>query len=196
MIGFSHDSNDRKARPLRILAVLLALLAGLAPALAQQRGLTLFGNRDFEMDWVQGEGGKMIRVRYLAERRMLRIEALDGSGQVMLRDLAKGDVLILVAEGQRGIYGSRGRPVLGMTIEAGDALREVAGETCREARVNGAVLCLSDDGIPLIMEEGGVPVRAIRILRQTQNPALFTVPRDAKILPMPGSGMPVPGVPF
>ncbi|MCU0819331.1 MAG: hypothetical protein MUF11_08480 [Beijerinckiaceae bacterium] len=196
MLGFSHDSDDRKARPLRILLALLVVCLGLSPAFAQSRGLQLFGLRDFEMDWVQGEGGKMMRVRYLAERRILRIEALDGSGQVMLRDLAKGDVLILIAEGQRGIYGSRGKPVLGMAIEAGEATREVAGETCREARINGATICLADDGIPLVMEEGGAPVRAIRVLRQPQNPALFTVPKDAKIQPMPGSNAPVPGVPF
>jgi hypothetical protein len=47
-----------------------------------------------------------------------------------------------------------------------------------------------------VMEEGGAPFRAIRLLRQAQNPALFTVPKDAKIQPMPGSKAPVPGVPF
>lgn len=181
---------------MRIFVLLLALWCGFQMASAQQRGPQLFGHRDFEMDWVQGDGGKMMRVRYLAERHILRIEALDGSSQVMLRDLAKGDVLILVAEGQRGVYGSRGRPVIGMNVELSDATREVAGESCREARINGATICLSDDGIPLVMEEGGAPIRAIRLLRQAQNPALFTVPKDAKIQPMPGSSMPVPGVPF
>lgn len=181
---------------MRILVTLFAALLGLSAAAAQTRAPQLFGHRDFEMDWMQGEAGKMMRVRYLAERRILRIEALDGSGQVMLRDLAKGDVLILVAEGQRGVYGSRGRPVIGMNVEPGEATREAAGETCREARINGATICLSDDGIPLIMEEGGAPIRAIRILRQPQNAALFTVPKDAKIQPMPGSSAPVPGVPF
>ncbi|MCA3632176.1 MAG: hypothetical protein INF16_05230 [Methylobacterium sp.] len=196
MLGFSHDSNDRKAQTLRILAVLLALLSGMLPAFAQGSGFTLFGNRDFEMDGVQGDGGKMMRMRYLAERRILRIEALDGSGQVMLRDLVNGDVLILVQEGRQGIYGSRGRPIIGMAVLPGEAVREVAGETCREARVNGATICLSEDGIPLVMEEGGAPFRAIRLLRQAQNPALFTVPKDAKIQPMPGSKSPVPDVPF
>ncbi|MCA3606014.1 MAG: hypothetical protein IOC55_09345 [Methylobacterium sp.] len=181
---------------MRILPVLLALLSGMLPAFAQGGGFALFGNRDFEMDGVQGDGGKMMRMRYLAERRILRIEALDGSGQVMLRDLAKGDVLILVQEGRQGIYGSRGRPIIGMAIVPGEATREVAGETCREARVNGATICLSDDGIPLVMEEGGTPIRAIRLLRQAQNPALFSVPKDAKIQPMPGSNAPVPGAPF
>jgi hypothetical protein len=127
MLGFSHDSNDRKAQSLRILPVLLALLSGMLPAFAQGSGFTLFGNRDFEMDGVQGDGGKMMRMRYLAERRILRIEALDGSGQVMLRDLAKGDVLILVQEGRQCIYGSRGRPIIGMNIVPGEAVREVAG---------------------------------------------------------------------
>lgn len=173
----------------------MALWASLVPALGQDRGFVLFGHRDFEMDAVQGDGGKMVRLRYLAEKRMLRIEALDGSDQVMLRDLAQGDVLILVAEGQRGVYGTRARPILGSNVVPGEATREVAGETCRDARVNGATICLANDGIPLVMEEGNAPVRAIRLLRQTQNPALFAPPRDAKILPLPGSTQPAPAAP-
>jgi hypothetical protein len=181
---------------LRILLGLLVLVTGLSPVFAQTRGPQLFGFRDFEMDWVQGEGSSVYRLRYLAARHMLRIEALDGSAQVMLRDLVKGDILVLLSEGQRGIYGSRGRPVLGAPIEPGDVTRQIAGETCRVARVSGSVLCLADDGIPLAVEDGAAPVRATRLLRQAQNPALFTVPKDAKILPLPGGSRNVPGAPF
>ncbi|CAN1556729.1 hypothetical protein MCEMSEM23_02442 [Rhabdaerophilaceae bacterium] len=165
-------------------------------AQAQQAGAMLFGARDFEMDWVQAGNGQLLRLRYLSARRILRIEALDGSEQVMLRDLEKGDVLILVAEGKRGVFGHRVQPMRGLSFVPGEVVRSIAGEDCRETTLSGLTLCLSDDLIPLVVNDRGQEFIAQRLLRQAQNPALFTVPKDTKIQPLPGNSGPLPGIPF
>ena len=191
-------------RGFSILVSVLALAATMlvsGPLRAQQNGPALFGSRDFEMDWLQAGSGRALRLRFFAARRILRIEALDGSGQVVLRDLEKGDVLVLVGEGQRGVYGQRGAPLRGLQIIPGDGRRTIAGEECREASAGSVAFCLTDDMIPLAMTEGGQEMMAQRLLRQPQNPALFTVPKETKILPMPGNSGAgyagsLPGVPF
>lgn len=172
-------------------------LFGLLPAslTAQIAAPPLFGRQDFEMDWVDRQSGKAIRLRFWAERRILRIEAQDGSQQAMLHDLQRGLVFVLVAEGQRGVYGREGTPLGNLPIILGDQNRQIAQEMCRDASVGGAQLCLSDDGLPLLVLQGEQQWQAERVLRQPQNPALFSVPKDAKIQPFPGGGR-APGLPF
>lgn len=179
--------------PRLALLIVLGLLP--TPLAAQNAGPALFGRQDFEMDWVDRQSGKTVRLRFLAERRILRIEALDGSQQAMLHDLQRGAVYVLVAEGQRGVYGREGTPLGNLAVVLGDQTRQIAGETCRDASVGGAQLCLSDDGVPLLVLQGEQQWQAERVLRQPQNPLLFALPKDAKIQPFPGGGR-APGLPF
>lgn len=172
---------------------LLALLALICPPLAGDlfaQGRQLFGKHDFELEWRLEPAGKLIRARFLAEKRLLRLEALDGSGEALIRDLAGGGVLVLVDEGRRGVYAGQGRPAEVFSGQPEARIREVAGESCRDFSLGRALICLSDDGIPLLVEEEGGAMNTLRIIRQAQNPALFLAPKDVKPKPLPaGSGL-------
>ena len=165
-------------------AVAIAHAQGTPPA--QPRAGQIFGTRDFEMDWRVQPGDRAIRVRFQGETKRLRIEALDGSAQTMLKDLQKGEVLILVDEGKKGVFVTAGQPLPRSFGQATGRLRSVAGEQCQDFEQGGAVLCLSQDGIPLAVDSGEQKISAERIVRQTQNPALFVPPKDAKPKPIPG----------
>lgn len=175
-----------------ICAAAFAFVAGMAaPVLAQQppaqpSGLQLFGSRDFEMDWRMQQGNRMVRLRYSAELKRLRIEALDGSGQAMLKDLAGGGVTILVDEGRKGVFAAPGQPMpRGFGSPTGE-IRSILGEQCQDFDLEGARLCLSRDGIPIGVTQRGEVIVAERLVRQAQNPALFLPPKDAKPQPIPG----------
>lgn len=176
------------------MALLIAAVA--SGASAQSGGFQLFGHRDFEMDGIQQQDGKAMRLRYLAARRILRMEMLDGSGQAMLINFAQGDVLLLVAEGQRGVLGRRDGAIVSQRVVPADGIREIAGEKCREASVNGTPACIADDGVPLMLSGPQGEFVAQRVLRQPQSPGLFTVAKDTKIQPFPGYNGPVPAAPF
>lgn len=179
-----------------LLAMASAITALLVPLEASAQGRQLFGARDFEMDW-STSGGKTLRVRYLAAAKRVRLEALDGSGEAMVKDLARGDVFVLVAEGQRGVYAAKAEPMRGLNGNLTERVREIAGEKCRDMAGGSVTLCLSDDGIPLVVEENGQILSATRIVRQAQSPALFQPPKDAKMQPMPGRGAnSLPKLPF
>jgi hypothetical protein len=177
-----------------------ALLAGLGAhmptSFAQSSGFQLFGHRDFEIDGVQQHDGKGMRLRYLAARRILRMEMLDGSGQALLINFAQGDMLLMIADGQRGVFGRRDAGIISQRIVPADATRGIAGEQCREASINGSAACLADDGVPLMMAGPQGEFVAQRVLRQPQNPALFTFAKEIKIQPFPGYSGPLPTAPF
>lgn len=186
----------RRLGPFRLTAfgLLAALLAGVA--MAQSGGFQLFGHRDFELDGIQQQDGKPMRLRYLAARRILRMEMLDGSGQAMLINFAQGDVLLVVAEGQRGVFGRRDSAIASQRVIPADGIREIAGEKCREASINGTPACIADDGVPLVMSGPQGEFVAQRVLRQPQSVALFTVSKETKIQPFPGYNGPLPTAPF
>lgn len=190
-------SARRQIRLAGAFAVMVALLGQVAPSPAHAQERHLFGARDFEMDWQLEPGGRILRLRFLAAQRRLRIEMLDGSDQVMLRDLAKGDVVVLVAGGAKGAYGTKVAPMAAFRPEAIGETREIAGETCRDFTIQGQVLCVSDDGIPLAVEFGAGRLMARKLLRQGQHPALFELPKGTALKPMPGeSADKVPKLPF
>lgn len=179
------------------LAALCSALLALAPGVvAQSGGMPLFGQRDFEMDGIQQQDGKAMRLRYLAARRILRMEMLDGSGQSMLINFAQGDLLLLIADGQRGVFGRRDSAILNQRVIPSDGTRSIAGEPCREARINGSPACIADDGVPLMLSGPQGEFVAQRVLRQPQNPALFTIAKETKIQPFPGYNGPLPAAPF
>ena len=166
-------------------------------ATAQTAGRQLFGARDFEMEWRVEPQGKQMRVRFLATARRVRVEALDGSGEAMVKDLARGDVIVLVDEGRKGVYTARAAPMGAFSGAPSENMREIAGEKCRDFVMDGGTYCLSQDGIPLVVQQSGQTMTAQRVLRQAQNPALFAPPRDAKPKPMPGrDASSMPKLPF
>lgn len=177
-------------------AFLVGLVANTPNSLAQSGGFQLFGQRDFEMDGIQQHDGKGMRLRYLAARRILRMEMLDGSGQAMLINFAQGDMLLLIADGQRGVFGRRDAAISSQRVIPADATRDIAGEKCREASINGSPACIADDGVPLMLAGPQGEFVAQRVLRQSQNPALFTFAKEIKIQPFPGYNGPLPAAPF
>jgi hypothetical protein len=185
-MALSRQSALRQALIAPMLGLILLSSAANAQAPVQPRGPQMFGARDFEMDWRMEPGNRAIRLRYQAELRRLRIEALDGSAQTMLKDLEKGDVLILVDEGRRGVFAAQGQPAPRSFGAPSGRIRTIAGEQCQDFEMSGAVLCLSNDGIPLGVTQGEQQINAERLVRQTQNPALFAPPKDAKPKPIPG----------
>lgn len=163
-----------------LLAVILA-----TPAFAQDNGRVLFGQRDFEMDWRVDPAGRRIRLRFQGATRRLRIEPHDGSDQVMIRDFVKGDILVLVAEGRKGVYGAKTAPLGPFRSEGIGRLREIVGEACREIATEGRTMCLTDDGIPVEIVLGGQTIRAESLARRSQHPALFEPPKDVPVKPIP-----------
>lgn len=180
----------------RLGLTLGVLFAAALPAPGQSNGFQLFGRADFEMDAVQVADGRPLRLRYLAARRILRIEALDGSGEAMLIHITQGDIFVVVGGGQGGVFARRDRAIASWPVEAEDATRNIAGEICREARMDGGPACIADDGVPLMLGGPSGEVIAQRVLRQPQSPALFTLPKETKIQPFPGYRGPLPAVPF
>lgn len=169
-------------------ALLLAtfVICAALPADAQTGARQIFGRADFELEWQSEPGDARLRLRYLAAERRLRIEALDGSGEAMIQDLGKGGRIVLVDEGKRGVYVAPAPPLAPFRGEAQAETRLIAGENCRDFLQDAAVYCLSDDGLPLVIEEGGRRLTATRLLRQRQNAALFSAPADAKPQVFPG----------
>jgi hypothetical protein len=166
-------------------------------ACAQGAQPTLFGKADFEMEWQLQPQAKLLRVQFLAEKRRLRIEMLDGSDQAMIRDLASGKVAVLVANGTKGAYGSMARPMGAFRPEAVGEVREIIDNKCRDFRFQSRLLCITDDGIPLEVDLGGARLTATRLLRKSQLPALFEVPKELVLKPVPGSTAgPLPSIPF
>jgi hypothetical protein len=191
------------AASLRVLAV-AGVVAAVSPALAQgglapqqTEGPQLFGMADFEMEWRLSPQEKVLRVQFLAAKRRLRIEALDGSDQVMLRDLVTGKVVILVTNGARGAFGTMAKPLAAFRPDSVGELREVAGNQCRDFMQEGRKLCVTDDGIPVEVDFGGGVLSATRLMRRAQVPALFEVPADLTLKPVPGDNAgALPQVPF
>lgn len=186
----------RQSSVFTLAALCSAVLAAVPGVLAQSTGMPLFGQRDFEMDGIQQQDGKAMRLRYLAARRILRMEMLDGSGQAMLINFAQGDMLLLLAEGQRGVFGRRDAAIIRQQVIPSEGTREIAGEPCREASINGSPACIANDGVPLMMAGPQGEFVAQRVLRQPQSPALFTVAKETKIQPFPGYSGPLPAAPF
>lgn len=175
----------------------LALLASALPLIAQDGAPKLFGKADFEMEWRLFPQNNTLRVLYEAARQRLRIEALDGSDQVMIRDLATGKVVVLIAGGKRGAYGTTAKPLAAFRPEAIGETRSIAGQECREFGFEGRKMCVTDDGIPVEVDFGGGKLVATRLMRKAQHPALFEVPKDVTLKPIPGANPgALPGVPF
>lgn len=167
------------------------------PVSASAQNLMLFGKADFEMDWMLEPAGKLIRVRFSAATRRLRLEMQDGSDQVMLRDLAKGDVIVLIAQGTKGAYAQKGKPMGPFVPQEFGEVREIIGQKCRDIVSEGQKFCLTDDGIPLSVDLGSVRLVARALLKQAQPAPLFLVPKDIALKPMPGAGSDtVPKLPF
>ncbi|MGL5446883.1 MAG: hypothetical protein ACRDBL_06200 [Rhabdaerophilum sp.] len=186
----------RQSGLFHLLALALGLIAGVVTTFAQTSGFQLFGRADFEIDAIQPNDGKSIRMRYLAARQILRLETLDGSAQAMLINFPQGDMLLMVAEGRRGVFGRRDAAISSQRVLPSDATRMIAGESCREATINGSPACIANDGVPLKFRGPNGDVLAQRVVRQPQNAALFTVPKETKIQPFPGYSGPVPAAPF
>jgi hypothetical protein len=173
------------------------LLAGGSQLHAQNSAKILFGNKDFEMDWHLEPAGKLLRVRFLAATKRLRIEAMDGSEQVMLRDLMRGDVVILIAQGQKGAFTQKSAPMAPFAPQEMGETREIAGQTCRDFGVQGQKFCVTDDGIPVEVDFGNGKLTARSLVRQAQHPALFQVPKGLVLKPLPGAGKEtMPALPF
>ena len=173
------------------------LSSGVSAVSAQTPTRNLFGNADFEMDWQLEPQNKTLRVRFSAATRRLRLEALDGSQQVMLRDLVKGDVVILIAQGQKGAFAQKTPPLGPFQPQGVGEARQIAGQTCRDFMVQGQKLCVTDDGIPVAVEFGETRITAKSLMRQAQHPALFQVPKELKLQPLPGAAAnTVPKLPF
>ena len=180
-----------------ILLAACVLLAGASPSHAQNGARMLFGTKDFEMDWFLEPAGKLLRVRFMAATKRLRIEAMDGSEQVMLRDLVRGNVVILIAQGTKGAFTQKAPPMTPFTPEDIGEIREIAGNPCRDFGVQNQKFCVTDDGIPVEVDFGNGKLTARSLLRQGQFPALFEVPKGLVLQPMPGAGKDtMPGLPF
>lgn len=180
-----------------ILLAACVLCASALPSGAQNASKMLFGNKDFEMDWHLEPAGKLLRVRFSAAAKRLRIEMMDGSEQVMLRDLVRGDVVILIAQGQKGAFAQKSTPMAPFAPQEIGGTREVAGNTCRDFGVQSQKFCVTDDGIPVEVDLGGSKLTARSLVRQAQHPALFQVPKDLVLKPVPGAGAEtLPGLPF
>jgi YD repeat-containing protein len=177
------------ALPCLALACLGLLLFAVAPvpAFAQGSHPTLFGQRDFEMDWKLEPGGKMLRFRYHGASRRLRIDALDGSEQTMHRDLGKGHIVVLIANGTKGAYAGSTKPIGPFLPEQIGEIRTIAGETCREFVAEGQKLCVTAEGIPIMVDYGSGRGIAQRLLREEQPAALFDLPKGLTAKPLPGS---------
>jgi hypothetical protein len=158
----------------------------LTEAVAQQPQRFLFGTRDFEMDWRDETSGKRVRLRFLGAGRKLRIEALDGSNQVMIRDLASGEIAVLLDGGKAGLHAGKSEPLGAFNPDGAGELREIAGETCREFTAGPERFCLTDEGIPLELVSAREHFVAERLIRQAQAEILFTVPKDKPAKPIPG----------
>lgn len=195
-------SNIGKSLAPESLALVLGLsiaglVSGTLASSAQTPARMLFGNADFEMDWQLEPQNKMLRVRYSAATRRLRMEALDGSQQVMLRDLVKGDVVILIAQGQKGAFAQKSAPLGAFVPQGVGDTRQIAGQTCRDFMVQGQKLCVTDDGIPVAIDVGETRITAKSLIRQAQHPVLFQVPKELKLQPLPGAAAnTVPKLPF
>ncbi|HRE19959.1 MAG TPA: hypothetical protein PKW21_02870 [Rhabdaerophilum sp.] len=175
----------------------LVLLVPTMPLLAQDGAPKLFGKADFEMEWRLFPQNNTLRVLYEAARQRLRIEALDGSDQVMIRDLVTGKIAVLVAGGKRGAYGTMAKPLGAFRPEAIGEIRSVAGQQCREFAFEGRKMCVTDDGIPVEVDLGEGRLIAARVMRKAQHPALFDVPKDVTLKPIPGANPGgLPRVPF
>lgn len=148
----------------------------------------LFGQRDFEMEWQMEPGNKLLRFRFHASTRRLRIDALDGSGQTMLRDLAKGTVVVLVANGAKGTYAGSVKPMGPFQPQQVGELQMIAGEPCRDFVLDGQTLCLTADGIPVMLDFGSGKATAQRLIRETQPVAFFDLPPGLTPKPLPGNG--------
>lgn len=172
----------------RVLASLAVAACALLPeaALAQGNNPVLFGNRDFEMDWTLQPGAKMLRFRYHGATQRLRIDMLDGSDQTMHRDLAKGHVVVLIANGTKGAFAGMTRPIGAFQPEQIGEIRTIAGEPCREFSAGGQTLCVTADGIPVMVDFGNGQGVAQRLLREVQPAALFELPKGLKPKPLPG----------
>lgn len=178
----------------RLFLLPLLVLASSAGVQAQS-GPVIFGRQDFEMEWKTEPMKAILSVRYLAARRLLRLEPLDGSARAMVRDLATGDALLLVAQGQRGAYRTKAAPLGAFRPEGGGEIRKVGPEECREFASGPVTLCLSDDGIPLIIGFPEGKLTASRLLRQPQLPAFFEAPKGVEVKPLP-PGMSAVLLPF
>lgn len=187
-----------RRKPLSRVCLAGLVLFGPAGLLAAQDGAPrLFGKADFEMEWRLFPQNNTLRVHYDAARQRLRIEALDGSDQVMIRDLVTGKVAVLVAGGKRGAYGTTAKPLGAFRPEAIGEIRSVAGQECRDFAFEGRRMCVTDDGIPVEVDLGEGKLVATRLMRRAQHPALFDVPKDITLKPIPGANPGVlPGVPF
>jgi hypothetical protein len=176
-------------------ALSLVLLASAASGAQAQGSAVLFGRQDFEMEWKVEPIKAILSVRYLAAKRQLRLEPLDGSARAMVRDLATGEAVLLVGQGQRGAYKTRAAPMGGFRPDGGGEMRKVGPEECREFTSGPVTLCLTDDGIPLIISFPEGTLTASRLLRQPQLPAFFEVPKGVELKPLP-PGMNAPLLPF
>lgn len=187
----------RRLRGRRLCLAGLALLVPTMPLLAQDGAPRLFGKADFEMEWRLFPQNNTLRVLYEAARQRLRIEALDGTDQVMIRDLVTGKVAVLVAGGKRGAYGTMAKPLAAFRPETIGEIRSVAGQECREFGFEGRKMCVTNDGIPVEVDLGEGKLVATRLMRKAQHPALFDVPKEVTLKPVPGANSGVlPGVPF
>lgn len=164
------------------------MLQGIVPVVAQGTAPSLFGQRDFEMDWLMEPGSKLLRFRFHAGTKRLRIDALDGSEQTMHRDLGKGFVLVLVANGKRGAFAGTVPPLGAFQPQAVGEVQTVAGEACREFTLDRQQICVTADGIPVALVFDGGKATALRVLREVQPPALFEWPKGLSPKPLPGGG--------
>lgn len=186
--GFSSVLRRCSTRGPLFLAGLFLVVLPPQAGLAQGSNPVLFGKRDFEMDWTVEPGAKMLRFRYHGATQRLRIDSMDGSEQTMHRDLAKGHVVVLIANGTKGAFAGSARPIGRFQPDAVGEMRTVAGESCREFSAGGQTLCVTDDGIPVMADFGNGQGMAQRLLRETQPAALFDLPKGLKPKPLPGGG--------
>lgn len=173
----------------------LALILAAAPVLAQQPGPRLFGFRDFEMEWKVEPLGVVLSARYLAARSQMRLEVLDGQSRAVVRNMASGEALYVLRQGQGGAYSFKAPPM--GRFEPGEAgvVETIGGEQCRTFTSGPVSMCVSDDGIPLKLSYPQGTLTASRLIRQPQHPALFELPPGVKAQPLPAS-IPAPQMPF
>jgi hypothetical protein len=171
------------------------LLCALWPAQAQQGAPVLFGRADFEMEWKVEPLKLVLSARYLAARRIMRLEILDGTSRVILRDLGTGEAQLLIAQGQKGAYSFKAAPMGRFTPGPPTGSQTIGNEECREFSSGPASLCLTDDGIPLKMTFPEGSLTASRLLRQPQLPAMFELPAGVQAKPLP-AGVQPPPLPF
>lgn len=178
----------------RLFALAIALMAPV-PAQAQQGAPVLFGRADFEMEWKVEPLKLVLSARYLAARRMMRMEILDGTSRAVLRDLGSGDAHLIIAQGQKGVYKFKAAPMGHFSPGAPTGSQTIGNEECRDFASGPVLLCLTDDGIPLKMTFPEGSLTASRLLRQPQAPALFELPQGAQPKPLP-AGVQPPPLPF